>query len=62
MVNERGDRSSGKIAVKLIQQESLQKRNGQANAMKRIVALRQEAERRLTLREASLESVRERTR
>ena len=30
--------SSGKSAAKLIQQESLEKRNGQAHAMKRIVA------------------------
>ena len=62
MVNERGAHSSGKSAAKLIQQEALEKRNGQVHAMKRIVALRREAERRVTLREASLESARERTR
>ena len=35
--------SSGKSAAKLIQQESLEKLNGQAHAMKRIATLRREA-------------------
>ena len=46
--------SSEKSAAKLIQQESLEKRNGQIHPMKRIVALRREAERRSDLREANL--------
>ena len=54
--------SSGKSAAKLIQQESLDKLNGQVHTMKRIVALRREAERRIALREATLESDRKRAR